>query len=309
MDFYKQAFVSFLAIIIVTFLIYCYFIEHPIREGIPPFYTPVEGVASSMMLSIPKGIMDFLLRSSVNLGQHIAATAQSAAQFVGTQAMAMANFTAMSLQQKISFIATQVSAAAKHAASSASRIALSMKQTIQAKLIAIRQAVTTQLNRIKDAVKSRLSNIRNSMTFFSTFSFIFKFIAFIIAVFAFLGRVFYWLFLNIKCTVYWFMNFRQCFFWYLLEIIGFILYIIPGFIFWCFKDYGGQEIENKLWKGINDFDCWVYDMTNFHIIHYSEDIIKKCYSCTPGPFPTLNFSFKGKANINDITKKQLNPVG
>ncbi len=305
MDFYKRAFVSFLAIIVLTFLIFFYFIEKPIKEGIPPFYTPVEGVASSMMLSIPKGIMDFLLRSSVNLGQHISATAQSAAQFVGTQAMAMANFTAMSLQQKISFIASQVSAAAKHAASSASRLAISMKQSIQAKLIAIRQAVTTQLNRIKDAVRRRLDNIRNTFTGFGIFSFVFKFIAFVVAVFVFLGRVFYWLFKNIKCTVYWFMNFRQCFFWYLLEIIGFILYIIPGFIFWCFKDYGGLEVENKLWKGINDFDCWVYDMTNFHIIHYSEDIIKKCYSCTPGPFPIWDFSFKKKGNLKQIMKKQL----
>lgn len=309
MDFYKQAFVSFLAIIILTFLTYFYFIERPLKEGVPPFYTPVEGVASSMMMSIPKGIMDFIMRSAVNLSQHIAATAQSAGQFVATQATAMANFSAMSIQEKISFIASQASAAAKHAASSASRLAISMKQSIQAKLIAIRQEVSAQLRDVKNRIFDRLSHIRNSMTFFSTFSFIFQFIAFVVVVFGFLGRVFFWLFKNIKCTVYWFMNFRQCFFWYLLEIIGFILYIIPGFIFWCFKDYGGLEVERKLWNGINDFDCWVYDMTTYHIIHYSEDIIKKCYSCSPGPFPTWNFNFSKNASIQDIWKQLLSPVG
>jgi len=64
--------------------------------------------------------------------------------------------------------------------------------------------------------------------------------------------------------------------WYTLEIIGHILYIPFGFFFWLFSL---QSVERMIWGILEDIDCFCYKSTGYHLIHYSDSIVKKCYKC------------------------------
>ena len=103
----------------------------------------------------------------------------------------------------------------------------------------------------------------------------------------------------LSCLFTMFGNFSSCFFYYFLDIIGYVLYLPFAIMFWLFRmsietyysDCSKDEypsiynIEKEIWDLIYWVDCQVYDATGFHIFHYSEDIMKRCYSCSPGPFP------------------------
>tara|TARA_B100000424_G_C22903938_1_gene480736 strand:- start:1009 stop:1389 length:381 start_codon:yes stop_codon:yes gene_type:complete len=96
-----------------------------------------------------------------------------------------------------------------------------------------------------------------------------------------------------------FGNFSSCFFYYFLDIIGYVLYLPFAFMFYLFRssieiyypDCKREEYppiynaEKEIWNLIYDIDCKIYDATGFHVFHYSEEIMKRCYSCSPGPFP------------------------
>jgi len=112
-------------------------------------------------------------------------------------------------------------------------------------------------------------------------------------VFAFFGSVFTWCFKNITCGLEMFMNFRQCFLWYLLEIIGQTLYLPIRFLVWILNI---KPWEKYVWDKIQLGDCAFFDLTGFHIIHYSDDILKRCYKCNPGPFPKWNINLKVDLN-------------
>ena len=103
----------------------------------------------------------------------------------------------------------------------------------------------------------------------------------------------------ISCLFVMFGNFSSCFFYYFLDIIGYVLYLPFAFMFYLFrssieiyypdckrKDYPPiYNVEKEIWNLIYDIDCKIYDATGFHVFHYSEEIMKRCYSCSPGPFP------------------------
>jgi len=99
--------------------------------------------------------------------------------------------------------------------------------------------------------------------------------------FVWVGDTFVSLFTYIMCGFYMVIKFPQCVAWYSLEMIGHIFYIPFGFFFWV---TGTQSIEKQIWNMIEQIDCFCYSTTGFHLIHYSDTIIKKCYSCKVKPF-------------------------
>ena len=99
--------------------------------------------------------------------------------------------------------------------------------------------------------------------------------------FVWVGDTFVSLFSYVMCGFYLVIKFPQCMAWYSLEMIGHIFYIPFGFFFWI---TGTQNIEKQIWNMIEQIDCFCYSTTGFHLIHYSDTIIKKCYSCKVKPF-------------------------
>tara|TARA_A100001015_G_scaffold318496_1_gene438565 strand:+ start:3030 stop:3509 length:480 start_codon:yes stop_codon:yes gene_type:complete len=80
----------------------------------------------------------------------------------------------------------------------------------------------------------------------------------------------------VKCTIKMIVNFPQCFIYYLLEIIGNVLYLPIMLIVWAF---GMREIEISMWKMVRDFDNLVNSVAGFYLFKYSNSILNKCYRC------------------------------
>jgi hypothetical protein len=97
-----------------------------------------------------------------------------------------------------------------------------------------------------------------------------------------LFKTFVSIFSYIICGFTRILTLPKCFGYYLLEIIGHILYIPFAFGFWLL---GLGWLEKQIWDLIDKIDCAFYSATGFHLIHYSDTIIKNCYSCKIIPMP------------------------
>jgi hypothetical protein len=76
-------------------------------------------------------------------------------------------------------------------------------------------------------------------------------------------------------------NIQACFFYYLLEIIGQILYLPIRIILWMvFKcGYDLYKYEKMGWDVIELIDDNVFYYADFHICHFPKSIREKCYNC------------------------------
>ena len=97
-----------------------------------------------------------------------------------------------------------------------------------------------------------------------------------------------WAIHNIEVLIYRITNFKSCFFWYFLEIIGWILYLPIEFIVWLFCL---QDFEKTAWKGLDAVDCVIYGVVGFYLFKHSDAVNQKCYSEVFTPFPTLALPF------------------
>ncbi len=147
-------------------------------------------------------------------------------------------------------------------------------------------------NQIKNGVEGAFNKIKN--TFENAFKQIADFFNKIKEVFVFLGSVFKWTFDHVSCGITWITNFRYCFFWYFLEIIGKILYLPVTLFVWITRQLLGFDLRpfvDKFWEYLSELDCLIFSIAGFHIIHYPSDVIAKCYSCEIREFPKFNVKF------------------
>lgn len=116
-----------------------------------------------------------------------------------------------------------------------------------------------------------------------------------------------WAIHNIEVLIYRVTNFKSCFFWYFLEIIGWILYLPIEFIVWLFCL---QELEKTAWKGLDAVDCVIYDVVGFYLFKHSDAVNQKCYSKVFTTFPTLAlpFSFDTVGKYMNDMYEQTNAV-
>jgi len=291
-----KTFISILGIIIITFFVYFLFREKPLREGIPPFTIPPDVILPNMltdqvqdgrsqlnfMATNLKGTVDSLRTNAITIAQATQGKVQAAAISAKSQATAMKN--------AIAAKATAMKNAAKSEATA-------MKNAAKAEATATKNAASAQATATKNTAtldsKAEMRHKKSSRTTMSTITRVFSIFKKVFLVFAFFGSVFTWCFKNITCGLEMFMNFRQCFFWYLLEIIGQTLYLPIRFLVWIL---GIQTWEKFTWDKIQAADCAFFDLTGIHVIHYSEDVLKRCYKCNPGPFPKWNIDLKVDLN-------------
>jgi len=79
-------------------------------------------------------------------------------------------------------------------------------------------------------------------------------------------------------------NFTSCVFYYILDIIGKMLYFIPMLVFMMLDFVGGKgkigsQIEINLWSLLEKLDRFTIDKLGFHVIHFPKSIRDKCYNC------------------------------
>jgi len=97
---------------------------------------------------------------------------------------------------------------------------------------------------------------------------------FIVTLFVFSYTWMMCLFKNIK-------NIQVCFFFYLLEIIGQILYLpIRIFLFlMSLIKINLYKKEEAIWEMVEYLDTIVFAKTHMHICHYPKNIREQCYNC------------------------------
>jgi hypothetical protein len=89
---------------------------------------------------------------------------------------------------------------------------------------------------------------------------------------------------NFFCGMKMMGNITTCAIYYLLEIIGNILYLVPMLVFWIIdrisdKSKLGSKIEDGIWSTLEKVDRFTIDNLGFHIIHFSKSVRDKCYNC------------------------------
>jgi len=110
---------------------------------------------------------------------------------------------------------------------------------------------------------------------------------------------------NFFCGMKLMDNFTSCALYYLLEIIGSILYLIPALVFMVLDWLtGGQKvgslIENTVWSLLEKLDRLTIDNLGFHVIHFSKSVRDKCYNCRRlKPMAFVRKATDFAADIND----------
>ena len=88
---------------------------------------------------------------------------------------------------------------------------------------------------------------------------------------------------RMECGVDKIANIRHCSFYYFLDLLGYTLYlIIFKFPVWLIKIVTGQDLQpavDKCFEAIDCFDDFIYGLWGYHIIHYSDETMDKCYLC------------------------------
>jgi len=86
----------------------------------------------------------------------------------------------------------------------------------------------------------------------------------------------------IQCLFKFLRNSYKCFFYYILDLIGKILYIPFSLLFWLSKNLFGIDlypVETRIWKSLELINNFVFSIVGFHIIHFPQKVREDCYSC------------------------------
>jgi len=81
---------------------------------------------------------------------------------------------------------------------------------------------------------------------------------------------------NVICAVKLISRAQKCMVYYLLDMIGYILYFPFMIFFWMFAL---QSIEREIFKGLDTIDSTVYGAFGFHIFRYPNSLMNDCYRC------------------------------
>ena len=275
-----------LGLIIMTYVICNFFEEPKVQEGIIPLV--MEGVNVARTRPDTQSMMERFM-------QYISSIAFFGAD-QGTQvAVAGAREGADNVRFGISKIlktAFYGSGEGSKTAYFGSATSQRIVQKIKAALVAIQSNIHRSLiatrTAIFDAVNRVLDKIWQSMTV-SFFIYLVGFILFILTFFGYIQKVVMWAIGTMSCIINRLKNFKSCFFWYLLEIIGQIAYLPIRLLLWILSPIVPDiyNYEKQFWDKIYEVDCAVYDSLSFHFAHYPESVHKQCYNCRFKPFPSI----------------------
>jgi len=105
-----------------------------------------------------------------------------------------------------------------------------------------------------------------------------------------------WLLQFIMCAFTKLLNIPNCFLWYGMEIAGNMLYLPFRLTFFVLDliftimgiNFSVQGLVDRIWWFIDDISHMLHDSgSGFHLVHYPEEIIDKCYTCKIDPFPEI----------------------
>ena len=86
----------------------------------------------------------------------------------------------------------------------------------------------------------------------------------------------------IQCGVKFASNFIGCIPFYLLDIVGFVLYLPVQILLWIFSEILSIDLyptEEKIWNSIGWINSMFFSLTGFHFRHYPKTVREDCYMC------------------------------
>ena len=94
----------------------------------------------------------------------------------------------------------------------------------------------------------------------------------------------------INCGVYKVTNLHRCFFYYMLEAIGQILYLPVRIFVYFVEYYTGCPIQpqvDMIWELVYCIDDNIKDFCGYSMIHYPQFVLDMCYLCDVAPMPNF----------------------
>lgn len=108
---------------------------------------------------------------------------------------------------------------------------------------------------------------------------------FLVQIMIFINVTGEYVFTRLACGVEKAGTFGDCFFYYMIDLIGKVLYLVfISFPIWLieFITNGfipGKKVEKIMWQRFEAIDRCIFDIAGFHIIHFPKSIRDKCYGC------------------------------
>jgi len=113
---------------------------------------------------------------------------------------------------------------------------------------------------------------------------------------------------NLFCGVKFFQNFTKCFFWYVLDILGKLTYLIFFTLPILFLEaicLPAKKVESYIWDRLEELDRCIFDLFGFHIIHFPKSVRDRCYNCKR--LKEDVFTRQGKQFQHDVDH-EINPL-
>lgn len=110
----------------------------------------------------------------------------------------------------------------------------------------------------------------------------------------------------VGCGFKFFENFFDCVFYYIVDVIIYIISLPLVFIIWAFKFYLSIDISYvrvRAYNGMKALNDFLYPYLGFHIIHWPKPVREKCYLCKRLKVSAVN----QKANDVGTTFKEKIP--
>jgi len=109
----------------------------------------------------------------------------------------------------------------------------------------------------------------------------------------------------VGCGFKFFENFFDCIFYYIVDVILYVLYLPFMIIIWAFKKVSIDftYIEERAYNGLKTLNDFLYPIIGFQIIHWPKPVREKCYLCKRLKVDAV----KNKANDVGVTFKEKIP--
>lgn len=290
---FKKISVSILGLLIITIFVFSIF-KHDIKEGLgdeaviaqAEVMAAMQRTMRSVVANVTNGIRT-VLNKTAEIGASISRNMIAART---------------EIQAKARYASEQAAANARFASERGSDIAArGMKEGRDLSRFSI-----TTLKTTISSLLSKLNMLAQWMKFLTG-------VAVLCILGGYLWKLAMWFVQATICGFTFLFSFNGCFFWYVLDIIGKIIYLFSWFLFcglWDFIIWGltgkWDVLYNAYWMPlmqiIDAIDCFIYDLTGFHVLHFSQNIIEKCYKCEMPEFPKFP-DLTDKNGIKDAYNK------
>lgn len=83
------------------------------------------------------------------------------------------------------------------------------------------------------------------------------------------------------CTLKMLANIKKCWFYYVLDAIGQLIYLPIRISLWTVYSIGIDlySLECRIWSWIDLLDRFIFTKTGVHLIHYPKSVRDDCYNC------------------------------